>query len=63
MEKYAISRKEKGNWGKVKKIRAKVGKSQSPWKEVNEFEDEEFSGFVAISNKMAGNTLGFGKEN
>ena len=35
---------------------------QLPWGEVNEFEDEEFNGFVAISNKNGQNTLGFGKE-
>ena len=43
----------------MKSIRTKGENSQLPWKEANEFEDEEFNGFVAISNKMAKNTHGF----
>ena len=32
---------------KVKNIRTKGENSQLPWKEVNEFEDEEFNGFCS----------------
>ena len=42
-------------------IRAKGGNCHLPWEEVGEFEEGEFMGFVAISNKMVENPDRFGK--
>ena len=45
----------------MKSIRTKGENSQLPWKEVNEFEDEEFNGFCSDFEQNGQNTHGFGK--